>query len=117
MSGFIRFIRLFFIEERAIIEQTEKLIDSHLTKVEERRRKKEERLSRYLTKQQLSEQTVLSLDEIDKLEEFRLLVPDTKDGRYRPKLIGWGRKLKIKILLGYSYCEIKSWANNRWTSS
>jgi len=39
----------------------------------------------------------LTIEILKKLEEARLLLPDTKDGRYRPKLVGWGKKLSYLL--------------------
>ncbi len=48
---------------------------------------------------ELSRQSGLSLGEIDMLDEYHLLVPDTKCAKYRPKLVGWSKKLKEKLLM------------------
>jgi len=42
---------------------------------------------------ELCQQSGLDPDDLSKLGEARLLLPDTRDGRYRPKLASWGRKL------------------------
>jgi len=85
-----------------------------LAEIEEKKRKKQEKLSRCLTKEELSRQSGLSLEEIDKLKEYRLLVPDTINGKYRPKLVGWSKKLKNKLIIGWTYEEIKEWTRERW---
>lgn len=53
-------------------------------------------------------------EELGRLGEYRLLVPDTKDGRYRPKLVGWGKKPKEKINQCWDCEEIKNWTRERW---
>ena len=53
-------------------------------------------------------------EELEKLGEYRLLVPDTTDGRYRSKLVGWGKKLKDKLIQEFSCEEIKNWTKHRW---
>jgi len=78
------------------------------------RNKKKRRLLKYLTDDELCRQSGLSKEVLEKLVEFRLLVPDTKDGRYRPKLIGWGKKIKEKLSNGWAYEEIKTWTKERW---
>lgn len=102
------------LERRMISRETEEIIGRRLAEIEEKERRKQEKLSRYLTKDELSRLSGLSLEEIDELESYRLLVPDTKDGRYRPKLVGWGKKLKEKLFTGWDYEGIKLWSRNRW---
>jgi DNA-binding transcriptional MerR regulator len=102
------------LEQRMVSKETEEIIERRLDEIEEKERRKQEKLSKYLTKDELSQQSGLSLEEIDKLEEYQLLVPDTKDGRYRPKLVGWGKKLKEKLFTGWDYEGIKLWSRNRW---
>jgi hypothetical protein len=70
----------------------------------------------YLTREQLLEQSGLSEEELCLLEDMRLLVPDTKDGRYRPKLVGWGKKLGYLLGEGWTNEEIKNWSKERWKS-
>ena len=74
------------------------------------------RNSRYLTADELCRQSGLTKEELEKLREFRLLVPDTKEGKYRPKLVGWGKKLKEKLSNGCTCEEIKSWSKERWNN-
>lgn len=97
-----------------ISRETEGIIERRLAEIEENERRKQEKLSKYLTKDELSRQSGLSLEEIDKLKEYRLLVPDTINGRYRPKLVGWSKKLKEKLLMGWSCEQIKEWTKERW---
>jgi len=68
----------------------------------------------YLTAEQMQEQSGLSEVDLDRLEDARLLVPDTKDGRYRPKLTGWGKKLAYLLGEGWDVFEIKRWSKDRW---
>jgi hypothetical protein len=70
----------------------------------------------YLTREQLLEQIGLSDAELSRLEDVRLLIPDTKDGRYRPKLVGWGKKLAYLLGDGWEVEEIKRWSRERWKS-
>lgn len=102
------------LEQRMISQETQEIIERRLVEIEEKKRKKQEKLSRCLTKEELSRQSGLSLEEIDKLKEYRLLVPDTINGKYRPKLVGWSKKLKEKLLMGWSCEQIKEWTKERW---
>ena len=68
----------------------------------------------YLSREQLLEQTGLREFDLERLEVARLLVPDTKDGRYRPKLAGWGKKLGYLLGEGWEVEEIKRWSKERW---
>lgn len=102
------------LERRMISQETQDIIGRRLAEIEETKRKKREKLSRYLTKDELSRLSGLSLEEIDKLESYRLLMPDTKNGRYRPRLVGWSKKLKNKLIIGWTYEEIKEWTRERW---
>jgi hypothetical protein len=68
----------------------------------------------YLTADELCQQSGLDPDDLLKLGEARLLLPDTQDGRYRPKLAGWGKKLAYLLAEGWGIEEIKAWAKGRW---
>jgi hypothetical protein len=70
----------------------------------------------YLTADELCQQSDLSLDEMGRLESARLLLPDTKDGLYRPKLVSWARKLKYLLDEGWEMDETKMWAKERWSN-
>ncbi|MBN1304960.1 MAG: hypothetical protein JXA13_11040 [Anaerolineales bacterium] len=70
----------------------------------------------YLTAEALCSQSELSPEDLKQLETARLLVPDTKDGRYRPKLAGWGKKLAYLLEEGWTVEEIKGWSKVRWRS-
>jgi hypothetical protein len=60
------------------------------------------------------EQSGLTIDELEALAEARLLVPDRPDGRYRPKLVGWGKKLAFLLREGWDIESIKRWIKERW---
>jgi len=68
----------------------------------------------YLTVDELCRQSGLTLEDLSQLQEIRLLVPDTADGRYRPKLVGWARKLHYLHSDGWELREIKRWAGGRF---
>lgn len=102
------------LEERWERESALELVNRRIAELEEKERKKKERLAKFLTAEELCWQSGLSKDKLEKLGEYRLLVPDTKDGRYRPKLVGWGKRLKDKLCQGFSCKEIKNWTKNRW---
>ena len=70
----------------------------------------------YLTQDELCQQSGLTVENLKKLEAARLLVPDTQDGRYRPKLAGWGKKLAYLLGEGWEIEEIKRWSKERWKS-
>jgi hypothetical protein len=55
----------------------------------------------YLTADELCQQSGLDPGNLSKLREARLLLPDTKDGRYRLKLAGWGKKLAYLLREGW----------------
>ena len=55
----------------------------------------------YLTPRKLCEQSGLSENDIQVLKEARLLLPDRPDGRYRPKLAGWCKKLAYLLAEGW----------------
>jgi hypothetical protein len=75
-----------------------------------------DRYEGYLSAEELCQQSGLTSENLIKLEETRLLVPDTKDGRYRPKLVGWGKKLAYLLGEGWGIEEIKIWSKERWKS-
>ena len=68
----------------------------------------------YLTAEELQAQSGLSTADLAQLEEARLLVPDTNDGRYRPKLASWCKKLAYLMEEGWEIDEIKRWSKERW---
>ena len=55
----------------------------------------------YLSADELCRKCKLSRANLSKLQEARLLLQDTTDGRYRPKLVGWGRKLAYLLQKGW----------------
>jgi hypothetical protein len=67
----------------------------------------------YLTADEIAEQSDLSHDDINRLHDVRLLVPD-RDGKYRPKLAGWAKKLAYLLGEGWELAEIKRWAKGRF---
>lgn len=95
-------------------ESAFELVNQRMAELEEKELKKKERLAKYLTADELCRKSGLTKDELRNLGEYRLLVPDTKDERYRPKLVGWGVKLKEKLKQGQSYDDIKYWTKVRW---
>jgi len=68
----------------------------------------------YLNADELCQQRGLDADDLSKLEEARLLLPDTKDRRYRPKLAGWGKKLASLLKEGWGIEEMIAWSKGRW---
>ncbi len=70
----------------------------------------------YLTPEQLCEQSGLDPDDILQLKTARLLLPDRPDGRYRPKLASWGKKLAFLLAKGWEIEDIKRWSKGRWKS-
>ena len=68
----------------------------------------------YLTAEELCQQSGMTNDNLKELEEARLLNPDTQDGRYRPKLAGWGKKLSYLLKEGWEIEAIKRWSKERW---
>ena len=104
----------FGLEERWERERALELVNQWIAELEEKGRKKEERLAKYLTINELCRQSGLIKEELEKLREYRLLVPDIKDGRYPLKLVGWGRKLKDKLNQDWNYEEIRNWTHERW---
>ena len=89
-------------------------VNRQMAEIEEKEQKKIERLAKYLTADELCRQSGLTKEELEKFGEYRLLVPDTKEGRYRPKSVGWGKKLKEKLSNDWTYEEIKRWTKERW---
>jgi len=67
-----------------------------------------------LTTGELCRQSGLGPEDLSRVEAARLLLPDTKDGRYRPKLAGWGKKLVYLLNEGWGIEEIRGWAKGRW---
>jgi hypothetical protein len=68
----------------------------------------------YLSADELCQQSGLDPGNLSKLREARLLLPDTKNGRYRPKLAGWGKKMAFLLQEGWGIDEIKAWSKERW---
>ncbi len=74
-----------------------------------------DRYARYLTAGDLCAQSGLTPGDLADLEAARLLLPD-HDGKYRPKLAGWGRKLAYLLQNGWGLNEIATWARGRWST-
>ena len=68
----------------------------------------------YLDLGQLCLWSGLTYEEQAILHDARLLVPDRKDGLYRPKLVLWAEKLKYLLDEGWTIPEIKAWAAGRF---
>ena len=102
------------LENRWGDERINELYYRSLARIEEQEEKKREKFSKYLSADELCRQSGLTKEELEKLGEYRLLVPDTKEGKYRPKLVGWGKKLKKKLSNDWTYEEIKKWTRERW---
>jgi hypothetical protein len=71
--------------------------------------------AQYLSADELRRQAGLTSINFAHLEAARLLLPD-HDGKYRPKLVGWGRKLAFLLDQGWEIDEIKHWSQSRWTT-
>jgi hypothetical protein len=71
----------------------------------------------YLTADEICQKSGLSHNDIEDLEEARILMPDTKDRLYRPKLASWARKLSYLLDEGWETLEIKAWVKGRWSTS
>lgn len=76
---------------------------------------KEARYAGYLSAGELVDQAGLTEAQLDELQRARLLVPD-REGRYRPKLAGWARKLAELLASGWEIPEIKAWSSGRWST-
>jgi hypothetical protein len=104
-----------WMDVRALLDDKETL---HLTNlaIEQVLREEQDYVSYegYLSAEKLCQQSGLDSDSLSKLEAARLLLPDTKDGRYRPKLAGWGKKLAYLLREGWGIEEIKVWSRERW---
>ncbi len=68
----------------------------------------------YLTAPELCDASGLAAADLLKLADAHLLLEDTEDGRYRPKLVSWGRKLAHLLQRGWQIEEISAWARGRW---
>jgi len=67
----------------------------------------------YLTKKELCQRSSLPPDKLKLLTDFHLITPDF-DGKYRPKLLGWAKKLVYLLDHGWEPTEIKLWASGRF---
>ena len=70
--------------------------------------------SDYLTSYEICQQGGLTIEQFVRLDSARLLVPDLRDGRFRPKLVSWAKKLAYLMNSGWRVSEIKLWARGRW---
>jgi hypothetical protein len=73
-----------------------------------------DRRASYVTSNELRDRSRLTDRELSQLLEAHLLLPDTTDGRYRPKLITWAIKLAYLLRRGWEIDEIKAWSVGRW---
>jgi hypothetical protein len=73
-----------------------------------------DRYEGYLTQDELCQKSGLTVEGLRILEEARLLLPDIQDGRYRPKLVGWGKKLAYLLGQGWELEEIRRWSRGRF---
>ena len=73
--------------------------------------------SNYLTDKELCERSGLSKNDLKRLEEARLLLPDRPSNLYRPKLLSWAKKLVFLIDEAWSIPEIKAWSKGRWNTN
>lgn len=69
--------------------------------------------ARYLAAGDICAQSGLTLDNLAELNAARLLLPD-HDGKYRPKVAGWARKLAYLLRTNWTIEEIKGWSKGRW---
>jgi len=69
----------------------------------------------YLTASELCERAELRPSALERLASAQLLLPD-RDGKYRPKLVGWAAKLAYLLAEGWSLAEIRTWAKGRWST-
>ena len=82
------------------------------------KKKAEDLLSKpgYLTSGELCKQSDLTPPDFANLIAARLILPDTTDGLFRPKLVTWVRKLAYLLKQGWEIEEIRNWANGRWAT-
>jgi hypothetical protein len=70
----------------------------------------------YLTADELCNESGLSLDSLEQLSAVRLLLPD-HEGKFRPRLLRWARKLASLLDQGWNLDEIKRWAKGRFRAA
>ena len=82
-----------------------------------------DREATWISPQEFSERTGLTIPELVELNQIRLLCPQrgwNPDGeragtwQYRPGLIPWGQKLRKRHEAGESWGELKKWTRHRW---
>lgn len=71
----------------------------------------------YLTAIELCDQSDLRPSDLERLASARLLLADRPSGLYRPKLVGWARKLAFLLAENWSPEEIRAWAKGRWKTA
>jgi hypothetical protein len=69
----------------------------------------------YLTREELLFESGLSEDRLNIIENAKLLLPDYKR-LYRPKLVGWVKKLGYLLGDNWKIEEIYKWAKGRWST-
>ena len=74
----------------------------------------EDPYAHYLTRNELCDKSGLSNEQLAQIEKARLLLPDRPDGRYRPKLVNWGKKISYLLGKGWEIEEIRHWSKERW---
>jgi hypothetical protein len=73
---------------------------------------------KHLTQSELCEQAGLTSGQFEALAAAGLLNADDSQGLYyRPKLLGWAKKLAYLLTEGWSVAEIKRWSRKRWQSA
>ena len=75
-------------------------------------------MTRYVTAEELCAASGLSRADLWELEAAMLLLPTQTDPapRYRPRLVGWARKLAYLRREGWTVDEIGAWARGRFAS-
>ena len=70
----------------------------------------------YLSASELCTQSGLDPSDLTRLGAARLLLTDRPSGLYRPKLVGWARKLAYLLAHEWDMDEIKRWSKGRWAT-
>ena len=69
-----------------------------------------------LNAKQLISKSGLTWEDLNLLEEYRILVPNGR-GTYREKLVSWAQRLAYLLDEGWDVTEIKRWARDRWNTA